>query len=580
MRSNAYERPVTFFDIVSAIFKYRWRAMFTAALVLAVSVAAILLFPKKYESEAKMFVRLGRSSASLDTATIGQTISIQESRETEMNSIIDMLESRALAECIVNEIGQARILKKYAWAELQLEATLDKVAEWIPVKEVDSDQDEKPQLTSEEIDELKEFEKAVKEVQGNLKIDSPKKSTTISLAFRGRTPDLAQDVVTSAIKNYQHMHIAAYQSQDSLNFFDEQFAEQERLVSESENAMRETKNLNEIVTMEGQQQQLQSEITDVKKLQLQTKAELHAALARLNELENNLDILPRDLVSSRTMGIAENATDAMRDRLYALEIEEKDLAAKFLPSDPRLVRVRTQLESARSIMNQQPKDREQNVVAVNPVWQQIQNELLIAKAGVAALEAKISALDELESGLLQRLAKANDLEIQSDELKRRIEIARENHRSYARKLEESRINTALDQQALSNVSVVGSPTLQLKHVSPKQGLLGALSLLFSALAGIMVALVSDYTENSRELAKIREAERKAYLRRLTMAEKDARPIAIIEKRFSNASEKTQESSPDEEADGIRASSDVGGIEIDDQNDNQGVDGGTIAKHAK
>lgn len=68
--------------------------MFTAALVLAVSVAAILLFPKKYESEAKMFVRLGRSSASLDTATIGQTISIQESRETEMNSIIDMLESR------------------------------------------------------------------------------------------------------------------------------------------------------------------------------------------------------------------------------------------------------------------------------------------------------------------------------------------------------------------------------------------------------------------------------------------------------------------------------------------------------
>ena len=125
MRYPSYERPLTFFDILSSLFRYKWRVMAVMLLTLVAGAGAILLFPKKYESEANLFVRLGRGSASLDPATIGQTISIQESRESEMNSIVDMLESRGLAERIVNQIGEERILKKYAWIEVTLENATD-----------------------------------------------------------------------------------------------------------------------------------------------------------------------------------------------------------------------------------------------------------------------------------------------------------------------------------------------------------------------------------------------------------------------------------------------------------------------
>ena len=116
------ERPLTLFDIFGAVLHYRWRTAFTFLVVLSICAVAIILFPKKYESEAKMFVRLGRGSVTMDTtATTGQTISIQESRESEINSITDMLQSRQLAQEVVTEIGADRILQKHSLIELKFE---------------------------------------------------------------------------------------------------------------------------------------------------------------------------------------------------------------------------------------------------------------------------------------------------------------------------------------------------------------------------------------------------------------------------------------------------------------------------
>ena len=206
-----------------------------------------------------------------------------------------------------------------------------------------------------------------------------------------------------------------------------------------------------------------------------------------------------------------DSTEAMRDRLYALEIEEKELAAKYSDSHPRLKRVREQLSSARSVLTEQPKNREEMKLAINPVRLQIENELLLAEASVASLEAKGKALKTLEDELTERLVKVNEIEVQTEQLQREIEIGRENHRNYARKLEESRINNALDQQALSNVSVVAPPSFRLKHVSPNRPLLAILGVMVSVLCGACVAIFSDYAATSREAKRLQLAEREHYL---------------------------------------------------------------------
>ena len=72
-----------------------------------------------------------------------------------------------------------------------------------------------------------------------------------------------------------------------------------------------------------------------------------------------------------------------------------------------------------------------------------------------------------------------------------------------KKLEESRINAALDKESVSNVSVVAEPTLRYKHVSPKRALLAFVSVLFSMTCGIAVAVLSEATANAKENQRIR-----------------------------------------------------------------------------
>ena len=78
---------------------------------LAAVVGLLVVFPRTYSSEARLFVRLGKESVSLDpTATLGQTVAVNESRESEINSELEMLRSRVLLEDVVEHLGPERIL--------------------------------------------------------------------------------------------------------------------------------------------------------------------------------------------------------------------------------------------------------------------------------------------------------------------------------------------------------------------------------------------------------------------------------------------------------------------------------------
>ncbi len=81
------ERPLLLRDLVRVFFRHKGKIFAWCLLVLGGLAAAILVLPRKYASDARLFVRLGRESVTLDpTATTGQMIQVLESRENQMNS--------------------------------------------------------------------------------------------------------------------------------------------------------------------------------------------------------------------------------------------------------------------------------------------------------------------------------------------------------------------------------------------------------------------------------------------------------------------------------------------------------------
>ncbi len=257
----------------------------------------VLLLPKRYDSDAKLFVRLGRGSVSLDpAATTGSTIALQESRETEINSVVDMLQSRGVAEEVVKQIGPERILKKYSWIERQLEWVGGIVPE-LSSGSVGNDIDpDAPVMTEEEVEDRKRLELAVKDLQENIQIKSPRKSTTISITFRGRDPFLAQKVTTTLIDTYKQLHIKAYKADGSFAFFQQKYDEQSKILQESQDELRYAKDEMMIITMQGKQDSLQQQITENQKMQLDVRAELVAAKARVSELQRDMLSLPTEVL--------------------------------------------------------------------------------------------------------------------------------------------------------------------------------------------------------------------------------------------------------------------------------------------
>ena len=105
---SANLQPRDFFRVV---FRHKRKVMVYIATVMLTAWVALVFWPRSYESVAKLMIRVGRESVSLDpTATTSETLMLQKSQEEEINSALDVLSSRHLAEKVVDNLGPSHAL--------------------------------------------------------------------------------------------------------------------------------------------------------------------------------------------------------------------------------------------------------------------------------------------------------------------------------------------------------------------------------------------------------------------------------------------------------------------------------------
>ena len=110
--SNGYPQR-SMRDFYAILFRHKWKVIVFFLAVMVTVTLGTFLTAEIYRSEAKLLVRFGRESVGLDpTATTGQTISIGQSRESEINSELEILKSRELAERVVDKIGPKAFLER------------------------------------------------------------------------------------------------------------------------------------------------------------------------------------------------------------------------------------------------------------------------------------------------------------------------------------------------------------------------------------------------------------------------------------------------------------------------------------
>ena len=373
-------------DFLQALRRY-WRISLAFFLIVMTLVVALLLVvPRKYESVGIFYVRFGRGAMTLDpTATTSKTITIQESREAEINSIGDVLASRGLIEKVVDKVGVDRILEtgKGPWSEILKMPSMPSFSAASREESVDDGMDYAT---------LVRREKAIRKLIENIWIKPTRRAATISVTCRAETPRLARDIVAALMDIYLDVHIEANRTDGAYDFFVEQFAIQDNRVNELTHQIRNFKNDINITSIEGERASLQEQINVLDRRIIEAGGEMAAAEKRVQMLQNQHDALNDNLVTEVVDGHAHEGTDLMRDRLYQLEMNVNKLLVDYTPTHPKVVSAKQELREARELYAQQPDDRKQITKAVNPTKMSLHGTLLNAVASQKAIQAQLDSL--------------------------------------------------------------------------------------------------------------------------------------------------------------------------------------------
>jgi len=491
-------------EVRRALSRHRTKALLVFLFTLGSATLAAFLLPKTYRSEGKLFVRLGRENATLDeTVAPGQdpVVALSPSRESEINSLVDVLRSRAMVERVVEAMGPDAILRPDCESAFGAAKSLERdgAGSWsgghaaeVPLARRRGTGAPLPDVR--ESSEPGRREQAVRRLESCISIEPGRKSAVIGIVCEGPSPAWTQAVVDKLIDLYLAEHIRLNRPGGSLEFFAEQLGRLESELNEKEQTLRDLKAATGIVAPVEQRESIVRRTADLEQELARAEAELAVSRAKTEQLKSHLARLPEKQVTSQTSGFGHYATDLMRSQLYDLQLKREKAAAKYTLEHPVRQQIERQLAAAHQVYAHQAPSRRQVTTATSRLHEETRALLLAEEAALASWQAKTGALESQLARARQDLETFTADELRIARFERDVELARSNYRTYAASVERARIDDALKAQRMSNLSVVQPASYEPRPVRPRKPVLMLLGLVSGLLGALGVALVAEWVD--------------------------------------------------------------------------------------
>lgn len=451
------------FDPMIAVLAWKkHRLLAFAALVVFTSIgflAASRVEPK-FESEASLYLRLGRESSGLDpTATLSEMTPIYETRAQEVNSAVQVMNSRKILEAVIGVIGSDVILNPETFDAAQWQTALQQTL-W---PELD------PSIphTSNALNE-----KAVETIYKAVSFEVERESNVISVTSTSKTPEVAQAITTTLLQAFQAEHVRLNET-SGFQFFADQVAQLQAQLEQARNAVVKRKTELGVMSITAARERLESVLTEIQKQLNAAIPQLSGSKAAVLALRQSISNLP-----NRTQPM--DASDTLKKRQFELEQERSLLLTKFTPSHRRVHDVQTELQLVREQLTN-PDNRN----AANPTLRELEVALAVDLQKVAELEASVEQLRQQQQNVTADLLQLNAAETEMLALEDRVADLKEATSKASQRLEQARVLEALSQERISNIRIVQPPTFNPQKMSPSRTLL----VMGGAVIGLIAAVI-------------------------------------------------------------------------------------------
>jgi uncharacterized protein involved in exopolysaccharide biosynthesis len=277
----------------------------------------------------------------------------------------------------------------------------------------------------------------------------------------------------------------------SYRFLSEQATRLSKQVTQTEQELLALKERTGLIAPESQRLVLVSRIGRLEDELLTVTSGQTAAEAELLALEEQLPRVPRTVITASTRGVPNQGADLMRGQLYALQLREQELQSRHAEEHPELKQVRRQASAARKLLRQESSSREQVTTGPNRIYEDLHLSQVRREVEAATLKARRGALVKQLAAERSALHTLTSYEVQIARLQRRLDLEISHHRKYAENLEQALIDRTLQQERISNISVVQPATYDVKPVRPRWSINLGFGLVLALTASLGLVYLRD-----------------------------------------------------------------------------------------
>jgi uncharacterized protein involved in exopolysaccharide biosynthesis len=417
---------------VESAFRYRRLWAMVAMSVIALALAYTLLTPKEYRSEMEILVQNTRGAEQITPNRTTGTVTINDVTEEQINSEIELLRSRSLANVVVDPQWESR------------------------------------QISSMTREQLRAHDKAVAEFEKHLSTELVRKSNVIHLTYAASDPHVATEYMNRLLTAFLAKQREIAQPPGATAFFAAQVEHYKQELDDAQQKLAAFQQKQEIVSLPDTEQTIDGQINAA-------ETELRSTDAQLSEVARRLGTQTRQLkgISSRQTTVERTipnqySIEQLNTMLAELENKRTSLLTKFTSNDRLVQETDKQIADTKAALdNAQHMTSQEHSTDVNPVWQEVTGSIIQNETERQALKAKHDALVQQIADLKNNLSNVEGSTVAFTTLRQKVTDLENNYQLYTQKRDEAQIADQMNANRLLNVAVAQNPTFTVSPFRPK-----------------------------------------------------------------------------------------------------------------
>ena len=492
-------------EVWNILRRNRWLIAAWLAAAVTMAVAVTVLSTPIYQASTS--IRIDEGQANIPVLDVLQTIS----RGSEVDTEMEVLRSRTLAELVVDSLGlQLTVRKPKRIARKEI---LDyvRVSRHAPegqyvlrqtgdgrftVRDAENGVEFGSFVVGQRIDlpsamivlapgaaayneivlDIALFEKAVERLRANLSISRPNRMANVVVA-RYESPDtaLVHEVPNQLARAFiaQRNQIKKTEARSTVEFLRTQIDTLAAQLAAAEEALRAFREGEQVISLETEAS-----------AQVQRLAELQA---QRNLYASERDALAALLEEALRTPVEEGAPSPYRRLMGFPSLLRNQAAAELLRS-------LTQVENERAALLRTSTERHPDVIVLTTRIREIEEQLrVIVTTYLEGLEKQVAALDETLARFGSELAMIPTKEVQFARLKRQTAVLEEIYTLLQTRLKEAEIAEAVEDPT---VRVVDPAIRPIKPIKPRELMNVALGAMLGLMLGVGAAFLREFMDTT------------------------------------------------------------------------------------